>query len=170
MSRSRAESGPDESVVATKPVPEGVSRVTSADHEFLEDAVAIPAGNPKWHPLAKALYASLAKSGQTVLYEPSDWGLALIICESLSRDLRPQYVGATTPMVIGEGSEAIYEVIPLKGASLTAYLRALGALGVTVGDRRNLKIEIERGPAHTGLAVVRDIASTREEAMRRAVQ
>ena len=81
-----------------------------------------------WHPLANAWYAFLASSGQSAFYEPSDWGLAVLVAESMSRDLNPQVVGIT------DSGKVVTSVIPLKGACLSAYMRAMNVLLVTEGD------------------------------------
>lgn len=100
-----------------------------------------PAAAEHWHAVAAAWYESLAKSGQSVFYEASDWATAFLIAESISRDLNPQFVGLT------EKGELAYESIPLKGASLSAYLRAMAVLMVTEGDRRRLQVELQKPQA-----------------------
>jgi hypothetical protein len=97
-----------------------------------------PEADSGWHPVALAWYESLSKSGQHAFYEPSDWATAFLIAESMSRDLAPQFVGFT------ESGQVIEQPIPLKGASLSAYLKAMGNLLVTEGDRRRLAIELEK--------------------------
>ena len=99
---------------------------------------AVPATDESWHPVAGAWYESLANSGQSTFYEASDWATAFLIAESMSRDLSPQFVGFT------ESGEILKETIPLKGASLSAYLRAMAVLMVTEGDRRRLQVELEK--------------------------
>jgi hypothetical protein len=101
--------------------------------------VSIPRADPKWHPAAKRFYAALQKSGQHKFYEPSDWQLAWLTAESLSRDLKPQVIG-----ISDQTGKPVFAVVPLKGASLAAYLKAFNALLVTEGDRRRLGIELER--------------------------
>jgi hypothetical protein len=101
--------------------------------------VAIPKVDAKWHPAAKSWYLSLGKSGQHKFYEPSDWALAWLLAESISRDLKPQIVG-----IVEETGDPVFAVIPMKGASLAAYLKAMSALLVTEGDRRRASIELER--------------------------
>lgn len=98
----------------------------------------IPEADDGWHQVSKSWYASLAKSGQSVFYEPSDWALAFLIAESMSRDLSPQFVGIT------EQGDSVMETIPLKGASLSAYLKAMNALLVTEGDRRRMSVELQK--------------------------
>lgn len=103
---------------------------------------AIPKADPKWHVAAKRFYAALEKSGQSTFYEPSDWAIAWLIAESISRDLKPQVVG-----VVEETGEPVFAIIPLKGASLAAYLKAMTALLATEGDRRRAGLELERAAA-----------------------
>ena len=103
-----------------------------------------PAADEGWHPIAASLYESLTESGQRQWYEPSDWAAAYLMCESISRDLLPQVVGIT------DEGDVVKDTIPLKGASLAAYLKAFAGLGVTEGDRRRTRMELTR-------ATVRDV-------------
>jgi len=98
----------------------------------------VPRVNSRWHPIAKRWFQALAASGQAQFYEPSDWAAAELLAESMSRDLRPQVVGIT------DSGKVVKESIPLKGASLAAYLKAFGSLLVTEGDRRRVRLELER--------------------------
>lgn len=112
------------------------------DHAPAAAKVRVPAADRKWHPVARRWYQSLTKSGQSAFYEPSDWATAFLIAESISRDLNPQFVGINE-----RTGEPVIQSIPMKGASLAAYLRAMTALLVTEGDRRRAKVELERGAA-----------------------
>lgn len=114
--------------------------------------VAIPEPDGDWHDAASAWYRSLADSGQSQFYEPSDWAVAWLIAESISRDLQPQVVG-----IAERTGEAVWATIPMKGASLAAYLRAMTALLVTEGDRRRARLELERPGA--GEVQTPDVAS-----------
>ena len=118
--------------------------ITTADAGATSDVVAPPA-DPDWHPVAAQLYAALADSGQSRWYEPSDWGMAYLVAESMSRDLNPQFVGFAQTG-IGQ-TEAEFQTIPLKGASLAAYLKAMSNLLATEGDRRRVSIELRRAVA-----------------------
>jgi hypothetical protein len=111
--------------------------------------VTIPKANPKWHVVARHIYESLEPSGQSKFYEASDWATAYLLAESLSRDLKPQVVGVDEVR-----GKAITAYVPLKGASLAAYLKGFAALGVTEGDRRRIGIEIDRKPTKPELASV----------------
>jgi hypothetical protein len=103
-----------------------------------------PSANSKWHPVAKRWFESLAASGQSVFYEPSDWATAYVVAESMSRELKPQVVGHT------EDGQPIMAAMPPKGASLTAWLRAVTVLMATEGDRRRLRLELARAGAAEG--------------------
>jgi len=70
--------------------------------------------------------------------------VAVLIAESMSRDLEPQVVG-----IAEKTGEIAYATIPLKGASLSAYLRAMSVLMVTEGDRRRLSLELNRAAGKT---------------------
>lgn len=110
-----------------------------------------------WHDIAKDWFDSLSRSGQAIFYEPSDWAAARLIAESMSRDLDEQVVGVT------ETGEVVKSIIPLKGASLAAYLKGFAVLGVTEGDRRRIRIEIENRHKTKGKpAGVVDIADKRK--------
>jgi hypothetical protein len=100
--------------------------------------VDVPEPDGDWHPIASRWYTALAESAQVKYYEPSDWATAYLIAESISRDLQPQVVGIT------DRGKPVFETIPMKGASLAAYLRAMSVLIVTEGDRRRLRIEVQR--------------------------
>lgn len=100
-------------------------------------------GEEDWHPIALRLWYSLKRSGQALYWEPSDWAIAQLVCESISRDLKPQFVGVAQGSE-GMPGEPIYERIPLKGASLGAYAKMFGQLMLTEGERRRLSIELER--------------------------
>lgn len=93
--------------------------------------------DPKWHPVAKRWFSSLARSGQSAFYEPSDWAAAFVIAESISRELHPQ------PVVDGDGNVTMVS-FPPKGASLAAWLKGMSSLLVTEGDRRRASLELQR--------------------------
>lgn len=98
-----------------------------------------PEAPEHWHETARAWYESLALSGQSVFYEPADWATAFVIAESMSRDLKPQVVG-----IKEESGDPVFAIVPLKGASLSAYLKAMSLLLVTEGDRRRAGLELQR--------------------------
>jgi hypothetical protein len=111
----------------------------SVDRAPGAERVDVPPADESWHHIARQWYESLELSGQSAFYQPSDWATAYLIAESISRDLKPQFVGISETT-----GEPIIETIPMKGASLAAYLKAMTALLVTEGDRRRARLELER--------------------------
>lgn len=88
----------------------------------LPAAVSIPAADAKWHPIARDLYESLATSGQAQFFEPSDWAAARYAAHEMSRALRNKF----------------------SSMGFAAIWTAWSSLLVTEGDRRRVRLEIER--------------------------
>lgn len=107
-------------------------------------AVRIPAPLKGWNAQARAWYLSLAKSGQSKFYEPSDWANArfcaglmtqLFAGDTVNAQLVGQIRGIMTDLLVTEGSRrrAGLEIVrkDTPAAAMT------GAGNVTVmGDRR----------------------------------
>lgn len=133
---------------------------------LLVGEVEVPVPDENWHPIATMMYESVLRSGQVIWMEPSDWSALYLMCESISRDLNPQVVGIT------EDGEVVKDVIPLKGASLSSYLKAMASLMMLEGDRRRLRIELERqrriDAAAEGDGKVVDIVQRRQDAFKGA--
>lgn len=85
--------------------------------------VAVPEAGEDWHPIAREWFESLASSGQSRYFEPSDWQHARYVAEAISRNLKA-----------GRFSGQLF-------AAVTA---AMGELGSTEGARRRMRIEVER--------------------------
>lgn len=98
--------------------------------------LVVPRAKRTWHPIAKLMYASLAKSGQSVFYTSSDWAAAYVMCESMSREFKPQ------PIAVGD--EVVMVELPPKAAAQTAWSKTLSGLMATEGDRRRLRLELVR--------------------------
>lgn len=80
---------------------------------------------PDWlGGLALDWYESLRTSGQAVFYTDSDWASALIVAKAVER----------------------FEERP-SAHMLTAILSGFGSLAATEGERRRLRIELERSAA-----------------------
>ena len=100
--------------------------------------VSIPAPNPDWHPVARQLYDSLPKSGQSAFYSSADWATAYTLAESISRDLQPKLAGKDVD------GELIYEDKPISGTNLSAYAKLMNDLLMTEGSRRRVKVELQK--------------------------
>ena len=82
-----------------------------------------PAAEPDWHPVARRWYESLSASGQCSFYQPSDWAEAVVWTELLSRQLES---GKPSAMMLAAWSSASTRLL------------------TTEGDRRRVRIELER--------------------------
>ena len=117
-------------------VPEGASR---GEIIAMVDEVQ-PDGMSGWHPIVRDWYESLAASGQSEFYEPSDWMTARLLAEAMSRELSPQPMTVMTE----SGPDVKMVSLPPKGASLSAWFKAMSSLLVTEGDRRRMQVELAR--------------------------
>jgi len=100
--------------------------------------VIVPEPDEDWHPVARRMFDSLEASAHAVFYTQSDWGVIYLICENLSRDLKPKFVGVNEAT-----GEVLTRSVPIAGSSLAAYTKMLGNVLATEADRRRLKIEVE---------------------------
>lgn len=151
--------------------------------ELISQEVEIPVADENWEPLTRQYWESFKRSGQSIWYEPSDWMTAYTLMEVLDRWLKPQDVkvgqsGSAGAENGGGDVDYIFEakIVAMPGGVLSSILKGLTALMATEGDRRRLRIELERkkaiDAALAGDGKVVSIAKTREEAMaaaRRAV-
>ena len=103
-----------------------------------------PVAHEKWHPVAKLWWESVLQSGMVQFYEPTDWTTAYVFAETISRELQPQFVGLDA-----EGG-VVMERRPIAAGTLQAMLKLSAVMGFTEGDRRRLRIEIDRGGVPTG--------------------
>ena len=132
--------------------------------------IEVPVVDEEWHPIAQHIFTAAQASGQSIFYEPSDWAALLLLCEQVSRSLAPQ------PVVVGSGEEARVEMhtVPVNGAVMGQINKAMASLMLLEGDRRKLRIELERkrqrdAMLEAGSNVV-SITQTREAAFAKAKQ
>lgn len=85
--------------------------------------VPVPEPDPTWHPLAGDWFAALALSGQSQFYQPSDWQTARYVAEAMSRSLAADR---------------------FSGSLFSSIMSASATLLTTEGDRRRLRLELER--------------------------
>lgn len=147
--------------------------------ELISQEVEIPAADENWEPLTKNYWDAFKHSGQSIWYEPTDWMTAYTLMEVLDRWLKPQDVkigqeGSERDATGGGNVNYIFEqkIVAMPGGVLSSILKGLTSLMATEGDRRRLRIELERksaiDAALAGAGNVIPIAKTREEALRRA--
>lgn len=103
------------------------------------DGFEVPEPPEEWHYIAKRFYLAALESGESYFWEPSDVMQLFLTCESISRDLKDQFVGINE-----RTGEELWRKVPLKGANLAAYLKSFTSLGISEGDRRRMGIELTR--------------------------
>lgn len=75
--------------------------------------VEIPEADPLWLPATLRWYESLAESGQSHWYEPSDWATAWIWADLLDRELQR---GKPSAMMIAQWAAGASELLTTEGA------------------------------------------------------
>ena len=103
--------------------------------------VDVPEPDPDWHPIARDWFVSLAASGQSRFYEPSDWQQARIWTEVLSRQLESGRVSAQM---------------------MATWHSAAAELLTTEGARRRARMEIERRAVEAAPAPVSSLDDYRD--------
>lgn len=84
----------------------------------------VPCPDGQWHPLAREWFRELSKSGQAVLFEPSDWAQARILAVMLDRWLTMER--APTELI-------------------KAFQTGAAELLTTEGSRRRHRVDLDRG-------------------------
>ncbi|MEV4739803.1 hypothetical protein [Streptomyces sp. NPDC049555] len=95
--------------------------------ETAPGVVEWPEPDPGWHAIARDWYLSLAASGQSQFYEPSDVATARYVAEAMSRNL-------------AAGQRFSAQLFAAVSSAMTELL-------TTEGARRRVRIELERAPA-----------------------
>lgn len=113
--------------------------------------VVIPDADPEWHPIATMLWESLIDSGQADFYQQSDWAFAYSVCEDLTRYKEP---------LVSKDGELYFK---RSGQMLQTIYSAMERLLVTEGDRRRVRIELQKPPEQGTPASVVAIATYRDE-------
>lgn len=106
-----------------------------------------PEPDEDWHPTSRMLYDSLLRDPARIWMGPADWATAYLMCESISRELYPQVVGVVDGGIDLETGEKIAghvarETVPMKGQTITAFLKFCAQLGITEGGRLSLRKQV----------------------------
>lgn len=129
------------------PVPKRIDQrlgnVTKAEIAGVERApaapeVVVPEPDEGWHEIARSWFVSLGESGQSRFFEPSDWQTARYVAEAMSTNLQQ-----------GRFSAQLFAAVMAATSNLLA----------TEGDRRRLRLELDRATEDAPAAPVFDIAS-----------
>lgn len=119
------------------------------------DAEPWPA-DPGWTEPLRRMWESLAQSGQASFYQASDWAYAWFVFDEVNVYRKPAPVMITDPddprkkrriqSVDENGEPEFYENHKPSGQMFQAIMSALSSLGMTEGDRRRMRIELEDKP------------------------
>lgn len=93
------------------------------------------------HPLVIEMYESIKASAAVKYYEPTDWQFARLTLYALNEEL----------------IASKYQGKPIGAMKLTAINQMLSALLLTEGDRRRVRLEIERAPGDSPAGKVVDV-------------
>src|SRR5690606_26311067 len=108
----------------------------------IDDGAEAPyVADENWHPVAVEMWESLPRSGQSRFYAASDWATAYLLCEQISREMKPQFIGMQADAA--GGTKPLIKSIPMKGASLGAIRGMMQDLLVTEVARRRAEIELQ---------------------------
>lgn len=138
-------------VASRGPIPKRseVRRRTNAPEDGLEISRAparetsTPTPAPYWCDIALEMYESMCASGQSVFWEQSDYTTLWLVCDQLHALHNEQFMGMQ-----GDGvghTRPFYARRPMTASELSAIMKTLGSLGATEGDRRRMRIELQRG-------------------------
>lgn len=133
--------------------------------EFDGEVVDAPEPNPNWHPAAMTIWTAACESGQRIFWEPSDWAVLALTCSQISQLYRDDFVIEKVKQPIeggsGGGEELVYGSRPMTGQEFSAILKAFSSLGMSEGDRRRMRIELERGQKRTEPPTVEGVVDAR---------
>ncbi|ARQ94658.1 hypothetical protein MHAS_01169 [Mycolicibacterium hassiacum DSM 44199] len=104
------------------------------------------------HPLIEEMYESIKKSAAVKYYEPTDWQFARLALYTLNQEL----------------IAAQHQGKPIGAMKLTAINQMLSALLLTEGDRRRVRLEIERAPADPTGGKVVDVTDVLKQRLAKA--
>lgn len=93
------------------------------------------------HPLIAEMYDSIKASAAVKYYEPTDWQFARLTLYTLNQEL----------------IASRHQGKPVGAMKLTAINQMLSALLLTEGDRRRVRLEIERQPGDSPAGKVVDV-------------
>jgi len=135
----------------------------------VETMVEPPEAPRHWEEGAKQVYEATLRDPARIWMGPADWAVHWLICEDIHRNLAPQYVALSEgglDVDTGEkiSDSVVRERLPLKGASLTAYTKWFGMIGIGEASRLAMRREItfHEKPAELATVSELDIVDDRE--------
>ena len=117
--------------------------VTAAPHE----------PNDGWHPIATEFWYAFQETAHTSLWARTDWMKLYLMCEQISREMAPQFVGFSETWDYDADQmvkKPVRATLPMKGASISALGQWMTTLGTTYADRLRLEIELGKPGTASG--------------------
>lgn len=115
------------------------------------DGELVEMGDPpqSWHKAAKAVWNAARESGQRIFFEPSDLAVLALTCDQITQLYSNRLIIEKVKLPMtgggrGGGEELVYGTKPMTGMEFSTILKAFSSLGLTEGDRRRMRIELER--------------------------
>lgn len=110
----------------------------------VELLVEPPEPNENWHETAKQVYEATLRDPVRIWMGPLDWATHWFMCENLHREMSPQYVATLDDPdgMLDPKDRVVREEIPMKGATITAYMKWFGMIGVGESSRLALRREV----------------------------
>ena len=137
--------------------------------ELLVEPPPAPEGKEAWHKIAEQIYSALLRDPARIWMGPAGWAVAYLMCENISRHLKPVVVGVVDGGIDPETGDRLAghvarDVVPMKGTDIAAVLKWASAVGVNEGDRLGMRKEITFNEAQTRAPGASDdeAAATRE--------
>lgn len=100
-----------------------------------------PEAPERWHALVQQFWDDMHADPARKWMTSGDWAAVALICETMSRELKPQAIGVNP-----ETGEAVIATVPPKAATIAAFLKMLEHIGVTESARLRLQKEVTLFP------------------------
>jgi hypothetical protein len=106
----------------------------------IETLVEPPPQDEEWHEIAKMVYGAMLRDPARLWMGPAAWAIAYLMCESISREMKPQAIGIVEGGIDLETGEQLAghvarETVPMKGATITSILKWTGLNGLHEAER-----------------------------------
>lgn len=113
----------------------------------VELLVEPPRANEDWHEIAILIYDALRRDPARMWMGAADWAISYLMCENISREMKPQAIGVVEGGIDFESGEKIAghvarEIVPMKGQTVTAILRWAAMNGISEAGRLAIRREV----------------------------
>lgn len=135
-------------------------------HTKIDEDTVTPAPHEPdeaWHPIATEFWHAFQETAHTSLWAKSDWMKLYLMCEQISREMNPQFVGFSETWDHDADQmvkKPVRATLPMKGATLSALGQWMTTLGTTYADRLRLEIELGKPGTASGPPDPNDAAPT----------